>query len=58
MNQFKCLTEENARLIALYAEMAKHTSPECACTCRVPYSCCKGHYCEFTLVWAKKHWGV
>lgn len=46
------------RLIYLYAEMSKLTAPECAHTCRAPFSCCAPLYCEQTMEWAKKHWDV
>lgn len=34
-------------LEALYAKMAALTLPECAKTCKVPFSCCSLEYCEF-----------
>lgn len=46
------------RLVKLYAEMSKLTSPECACTCRVPHSCCSPEYCDLAIEWAKKRWRV
>jgi len=50
-------TPSQQRLIALYAEMADLTRPECA-RCRVPHSCCEDIYCEMAIRWAAEHWGV
>ncbi len=34
-------------------EMAEHTEPECANTCRAPRSCCSREYCEVARGYAK-----
>lgn len=36
----------NEKLVNLFAEMAAHTAPECANTCRAPHSCCDELYCS------------
>lgn len=47
-----------ADLIQLYAEMAAHTEPECASTCRRPHSCCSPEYCEATIEYASERWDL
>jgi len=52
--------EKERTLIALHREMANLTNQECA-QCDPPYSCCDfygGYYCEFSIAWADKKWGV
>lgn len=46
------------QLIELYKQIAAHTLPECANTCRVPYSCCSPEYCHMAIEHAKNRWGV
>lgn len=38
--------------------MAALTAPECAKTCRIPFSCCEAEHCESTILWAKDRWGI
>ncbi|UEM03298.1 hypothetical protein JL101_025575 [Skermanella rosea] len=46
------------RLIALYAELAAHTEPECAGSrCAKPLSCCAPMYCDLTRDFALEYWG-
>ncbi len=45
------------RLIALYAELAALTEPECG-ACARPYSCCEARYCALAIDFAREHWGV
>lgn len=47
----------NERLIQLYQQMAALTLPECQ-ACPVPLSCCSAEYCEVTIEWARREWGV
>lgn len=54
----KSLTSTDKRLIKLYSEMSDLTSPECKCTCRVPYGCCSPEHCEITIQWAMERWGI
>lgn len=51
------LTPKHQQLIDLYAEMAKHTLPECR-ACFNPHSCCDKMYCDHTIRFAKSKWGV
>ena len=44
-------------LVALYAEMAAHTRPECG-QCRAPLSCCDATYCHMAINHAKDHYAV
>ncbi|HUS98154.1 MAG TPA: hypothetical protein VMX97_15615 [Hyphomicrobiaceae bacterium] len=52
------MKKQDQTLIALYVEMAQLTAPECATVCRVPFSCCSPEYCEASIDWAKKRWGI
>jgi hypothetical protein len=56
-NIIRRMTDLRQKLIALYAEMAKLTLPECH-GCRLPLSCCKPEYCDETMQWARERWGV
>ena len=47
-----------ARLIALYAELAAHTEPECAAACARPFTCCEERYCALAIDFAREHWDV
>src|SRR5262245_33861576 len=51
------LTPKHQQLIELYAQIAAHTLPECR-ACFNPYSCCDPLYCESTIKFAAKKWGV
>jgi hypothetical protein len=51
------MTKAKKRLVKLYAQMAELTKPECA-QCSSPHSCCSQEYCELTIQWAAKAWGV
>src|SRR3546814_1029147 len=46
------------RLIALYADLAAHTEPECTGACARPMTCCQERYCEIAMDFAAEHWGV
>src|SRR3546814_16141989 len=46
------------RLIALYADLAAHTEPECTGACARPMTCCQESYCEIAMDFAAEHWGV
>ena len=52
--------ELRQRLIALYAELAAHTEPECAGKggCARPFSCCEERYCAFAIEFARETWDV
>ncbi len=50
--------ELRQRLIALYAELAAHTEPECAANCPKPLSCCAERYCLIAIDHAAERWGV
>jgi hypothetical protein len=50
--------EQSRELVILYEDMARHTEPECANNCRLPRSCCSPEYCQFTLDYAQKEWGL
>jgi hypothetical protein len=52
------MTASQQRLVILYAQMSELTAPECAHTCRVPWSCCHSIYCEAAIMWAKAKWDV
>ena len=49
---------DDEELIELYAEMYRLTEPECACSCKIPRSCCSSEYCFSAISWAKDQWGV
>jgi hypothetical protein len=49
--------DKRQQLIDLYAAMAAHTLPECR-ACFNPHSCCDAMYCENTIKFAAKKWGV
>jgi hypothetical protein len=46
------------RLVALYAELAAMTEPECAAHCARPHTCCDEKYCGFAMSFARENWGV
>jgi hypothetical protein len=47
------------RLIALYAELAAHTEPECASSrCVKPLSCCAPMYCDLARDFALERWDI
>ena len=50
--------DARARLIALYAELAAHTEPECAARCERPLTCCEERYCEIAMDFARRYWNV
>lgn len=41
------------KFIRLMQEMADHTAPECAKTCRIPHSCCDAMYCDIAEEWSR-----
>jgi hypothetical protein len=51
-------TEEDQRLVAVYAELAAMTKPLCVSQCRVKMSCCSPEYCEMAMQIAKEEWGI
>lgn len=46
------------RLVALYAELAAHTEPECSGRCERPRTCCEERYCTIAMEFAKTQWHV
>jgi len=46
------------KLIGLYQQMYEMTSPECGCSCKLPYSCCSPEYCQGAIGHAQEHWGI
>lgn len=50
--------ERRDRLIALYAEMAVLTEPECLAFCPRPMTCCEERYCTIAMEFAAEHWDV
>lgn len=46
------------KLVQLYKDMAELTAPECAHTCRVPFSCCDEFACHITKEYALEKYGV
>lgn len=47
-----------ARLVALYAELAALTEPECLMHCERPMTCCEERYCSIAIDFAAEHWDV
>lgn len=50
--------DKRRRLVALYADLAAHTEPECTGACERPMTCCQERYCEIAMDFAVEHWGV
>lgn len=46
------------QLVALYAELAAHTAPECEGSCERPQTCCAPRYCALAIDFAHKYWHV
>ena len=44
-------------IIRLSQEMYELTRPKCG-KCRLPFSCCDRQYCEESIKYAKRYWGV
>ena len=51
-------TDLRRKLVALYAQLAAHTEPECSGRCERPRSCCEEKYCAFAIEFAWTHWRV
>lgn len=47
-----------ARLVALYAELAALTEPECSGQCERPRTCCEERYCLIAIEFARQNWDV
>ena len=50
--------DSRRRLIALYAELAALTEPECSHSCEPPLSCCAESYCLDAIEFARQSWNV
>jgi hypothetical protein len=50
--------KRRARLVALYAELAALTAPECAARCPRPHSCCERRYCLMAVDFARENWNT
>ena len=50
--------KQQTRFIVLSQEMAAHTAPECAKTCRAPHFCCDSMYCRMAIDNARDNWGI
>lgn len=52
------MQDQRAQLVALYAQLAAHTEPECSGRCARPRSCCEERYCSIAIEFARSHWQV